>query len=94
MYDAFCRFAIKLYINGYAMIDGVMSATAIDMVVNDYLRDMEIPPIYLALLKDAEQGYHISYDLVANGRLVALEINALGPRPNVVIQQIGHQPPA
>lgn len=90
----FCRFAVQFAVNGYTMIDGVLSATAIDQIINDYLRDMETPPIYLGALKDAKKGYHIAYDIVSNGRLIALEISALTERPeNPQQKQIGHQPP-
>lgn len=91
--DAFARFAVQFVINGYTMIDGVLSATAIDCVVNDYLKDMECPAMHLQALQRAKKGYHICYDIVANGRIIGLEITCLAELPpQAPPKQIGHQP--
>lgn len=88
-----CRFAVELHCNGYTVIDGTMSAVALDAAVNDYLRELEAPPIFFGMLEKAVKGYHISYDMVVNGRLLALEISAIGDKPTVQQQpRIGHQP--
>jgi hypothetical protein len=86
--ERYCRYATKLTVAGVTLIDGVLSVSALDIMINRVMFENDAPMIILRGLYDKPVGFHMHYDIVVNGQLIAFEITAVSdpvsatPRPS------------
>jgi hypothetical protein len=76
-YEAICRLATKITVNGCLMLDGMTSMVTLNGAMARICDDFMVPEIDFDLLHEAPKGYHLHFDMEANGNLIAVEVDVV-----------------
>lgn len=75
--DRYCRFRVKMTVNGDTHFDGYATVSALSEMFNSIMVTMNAPLVDFSILNRYREGNHFHYDFMLNGHFVALEAESV-----------------